>query len=118
MVMTGRQIIETLEIGVNGHHAIFQVSGLKFVYDSRKPIGERVQEVSTADGTPIDPEGRYTLVTNSFLAAGGGEYVIFKSGENITDSFHYLRNIIAEYITKHSPIVGRIEGRIVDIGRR
>ncbi|MBE0432930.1 5'-nucleotidase C-terminal domain-containing protein [candidate division WOR-3 bacterium] len=118
MEMTGRQIIEALEVGVNGHHAIFQVSGLKFVYDSRKSIGERVQQVVMEDGSPMDPQGRYTLVTNSFLAAGGGEYVIFKSGENITDSFHYLRNIIAEYVKKHSPIVGRVEGRIIDVARR
>ena len=118
MAMTGRQIIDVLEVGVNGHHAIFQVSGIRYVYDSRKPIGERVQEVFLADGTPIDPEGRYTLVTNSFLAAGGGEYVVFKSGANITDTFHYLRNMIAEYVKKHSPIEGRVEGRIIDVARR
>ncbi len=118
MDMTGRQVVEMLEVGVNGHHAIFQVSGLKFTYDSKRPIGSRVIEVTLEDGTPIDPEARYSLVTNSFLAAGGGDYVIFKSAENIDDSFHYLRNIIAEYIKKHSPIEGRVEGRIIDLARR
>jgi len=118
MELTGSQVIEAIEIGVNGHHAIFQVSGLKFKYDSKKPIGSRVLEVRLEDGSPIDPQLRYSVVTNSFLAAGGGEYVIFKSGENIQDSFHYLRNIIAEYVQRHSPIEGRIEGRIIDAARR
>jgi len=118
MEMSGKNIIEALEIGVNGHHAIFQVSGLRFSYDSKKPIGSRILEVSLVDGTPIEPEEKYSLVTNSFLAAGGGEYAIFKSGGNIQDSFHYLRSLIAEYVKKHSPIKGRIEGRIIDVARK
>jgi 2',3'-cyclic-nucleotide 2'-phosphodiesterase (5'-nucleotidase family) len=118
MEMTGEQIIEALEIGVNGHHAIFQVAGLKYVYDSGKPIGSRMLEVTTMDGTPIDRSAEYTLVTNSFLAAGGGEYVIFKQGRNVQDSFHYLRNIIAEYVKKHTPIDTQIEGRIINRARR
>ncbi|MDH4210058.1 MAG: 5'-nucleotidase C-terminal domain-containing protein [candidate division WOR-3 bacterium] len=118
MEMTGRNIIEALEIGVNGHHAIFQVSGLRFRYDSKKPLGSRILEVSLRDGIPIDPDKKYSLVTNSFLAAGGGEYVIFKSGDNIQDSFHYLRSIIADYVKKHTPIKGRIEGRIIDVARK
>ena len=116
--MTGQQILDALEIGVNGHHAIFQVSGLRFKYDSKKPIGSRLIDATLADGTPIDKTKYYTLVTNSFLAAGGGEYTIFKEGRNAQDSFHYLRNIIVEYVKKHSPIDMGIEGRIIDVARR
>lgn len=118
MELTGRDITEALEIGVNGHHAIFQVSGLEFKYDSKKPIGSRILEVRLDDGTPIQAQSTYSLATNSFLAAGGGEYVIFKSGDNIQDTFVYLRNIIADYVKKHSPIQGRIEGRIIDVARK
>jgi 2',3'-cyclic-nucleotide 2'-phosphodiesterase (5'-nucleotidase family) len=118
MEMTGQQIFDALEIGVNGHHAIFQVSGLKFRYDSEKPIGSRLLAATLADGTPIDTSKYYSLVTNSFLAAGGGEYTIFKEGRNAQDSFTYLRNIIVEYVKKHSPIDKGIEGRIIDVARR
>ncbi|UCG31422.1 MAG: 5'-nucleotidase C-terminal domain-containing protein [candidate division WOR-3 bacterium] len=118
MEMKGLDIIEALEIGVNGHHAIFQVSGLKFKYDSKKPIGSRILEVYLDNGVPIDSDEMYSLVTNSFLAAGGGEYVIFKSGQNVQDSFHYLRNIIADHVKKHTPLKGRIEGRIVDVAQK
>jgi hypothetical protein len=58
------------------------------------------------------------VVTNSFLAAGGGEYTVFKDSRNIQDSFHYLRNVIAEYVKKHSPVRKTIEGRIVDVARK
>jgi 5'-nucleotidase/UDP-sugar diphosphatase len=118
MEMTGQQIIDALEIGVNGHHAIFQVSGLKLSYNTKNPIGERVLKVTLPMGQPIDPQEYYTVVTNSFLAAGGGDYAIFKEARNIQYSFHYLRNLIAEYIKKHSPIEKTIEGRIIDVARR
>jgi 5'-nucleotidase/UDP-sugar diphosphatase len=118
MEMTGAKIIEALEIGVNGHHAIFQLSGLRLKYDTRKPIGSRVLEVTLSDGSPIEMEKYYTVVTNSFLAAGGGEYTVFKDSRNIQDSFHYLRNVIAEYVKKHSPVRKTIEGRIVDVARK
>lgn len=117
MKMSGEQMKKVLEVGVNGHHAIFQVSGLKFKYDSRRPINERVIEIMQTNGQPFDFSREYLLVTNSFLAAGGGDYAIFKEGREITETFTYLRHIIAEYIKRHSPIEGRIEGRIVDIAR-
>jgi 2',3'-cyclic-nucleotide 2'-phosphodiesterase (5'-nucleotidase family) len=118
MEMTGQQVIQALEIGVNGHHAIFQISGLRLKYNTKEPIGSRVLQVTLSDGTRIEPNEFYKVVTNSFLAAGGGEYTIFKEAINVQDSFHYLRNIIAEYVKKHSPIDKRIEGRIIDVARQ
>lgn len=116
--MTGKLLIDVLEVGFNGHHAIFQISGIKIKCNSKNPIGERILEVVTDDGIAIGPEKEYTVVTNSYLAAGGGEYVVFKRATDIKDTFHYLRNIIAEYVKKHSPIEMRIQERIVDVAHR
>jgi len=118
MKMSGKVLLEALEVGFNGHHAIFQVSGIKIKYNSRKPIGQRVIEVVTLNGLPIDTLKEYRVVTNSFLAAGGGEYVVFKKANDIQDTNTYLRNIIAEYVKQHSPIEKEIEGRIIDLSRK
>lgn len=118
MKMTGEQIIKVLEVGVNGHHAIFQVSGIKFKYNSKKPVNERILEVKLANGEPLKNDAEYLIVTNSFLAAGGGDYVVFKEGKEIQETLTYLRNVIAEYIKKHSPVSKNIEGRIVDVARK
>lgn len=118
MKMNGRQIQEVLEVGFNGHHAIFQISGIKLKYNSKNPIGKRILEVVTEDNAALDSMQEYTLVTNSFLAAGGGEYVVFKGGKDIQNTFYYLRNIIVEYVKKHSPIEMHIEGRIVDVAHK
>lgn len=116
--MAGEQIKKVLEVGVNGRHAIFQVSGIKFKYNSKKPVGERVIEVRLSDGSLLKSEKEYMLVTNSFLAGGGGDYVIFKEGKEIQATFTYLRNIIADYIRKHSPVDKDVEGRIIDVSRK
>ncbi len=117
MNMTGEVLLEVLEVGYNGHHAIFQVSGIKLKYNSKKPIGQRIIDVVTQDGAEIDPNKVYRVVTNSYLAAGGGEYAVFKKASDTEDTFHYMRNIIAEYMKKHSPIEAPIQGRIIDVSR-
>ena len=114
MNMKGKVLLEALEVGYNGHHAIFQVSGIKLRYDSKKPIGQRIVDVVTTNGAKIDHNKVYRVVTNSYLAAGGGEYVIFKEATDIEDTFLYMRSVIAEYVKKHSPIQSLIEGRIID----
>jgi len=114
MKMTGKQVLEMLEVSVNGHHAIFQVSGLKMIYDKAKPIGSRILSVMIGE-EPLDSLRSYKVVTNSYLAAGFGEYGIFQKGTDIEDSYLPLRDIIAEYIQKHSPVDAKVEGRIVSV---
>ncbi len=112
MTMTGKQVWEMLEVSVIGYHAIFQVSGLKMVYDLKKPPKQRVLSVEVG-GIPIDTNKVYKIVTNNFLAAGGGAYGIFKEGKDVEDTYTMIRNIMAEYIKKHSPIDVKVEGRII-----
>ena len=61
MTMTGKQLQDVLEVSVNGHHAIFQVSGMKMTYDPRQPIGKRVLSAEIG-GKPIEPEKEYRVV--------------------------------------------------------
>jgi 2',3'-cyclic-nucleotide 2'-phosphodiesterase (5'-nucleotidase family) len=109
---TGAQVREMLEVSVNGHHAIFQVSGLRMTYSPRAPIGQRVKAV-TVGGEPLDPEKVYRVATNSFLASGTGEYGIFTRGTDIEDSYMPLRDVMVAHIRANSPLDVRIEGRIV-----
>ncbi len=112
MIMTGRQVWEMLEISVIGYHAIFQVSGLKMIYNPHAPPKHRLISVEI-DGKPIDFDKEYKVVTNNFLAAGGGAYGIFKEAKEVEDTYKLIRDILAEYIKKHSPIDYKIEGRII-----
>lgn len=115
MKLSGRQLREIFEVSINGHHAIFQVSGLKVKYDSDRPALGRIAEIIMDSGSPLADDKAYRVATNSYLAAGAGEYRIFREGKDIEDSYTFLRDIIAGYIRKHSPILKGVEGRIVDI---
>ncbi len=113
---TGRQVREICEVSVNGHHAIFQVSGIKMTYTLRRPIGERVLAI-LVNGEPLDSNRVYTVATNSYLAAGSGDYRVFAEGDSLEDSFLPLRDCIVNFIRRHSPVDARVEGRIELIDR-
>ena len=79
-VVTGANLWKALENGVGGNYPgdgrFPQVSGLKFSFDSSKPIGSRIVEVTKLDGTAIAKDSKeYTLTTLDFLIYGGDGYL-------------------------------------------
>ena len=71
MTVTGAELIRVLEnITQNDDHGAPCVSGMS--YKAIWPKGAdrmRITSACLADGTPINPEGRYTLAINSYLCA-------------------------------------------------
>jgi len=79
-VVTGANLWKALENGVGGNYPADgrfpQVSGLKFSFDSSKPIGSRIVEVTKLDGTAIAKDSKeYTLTTLDYIIYGGDGYV-------------------------------------------
>ena len=50
------------------------LSGVKFKFDSTREPGDRITELTDANGVPIDPDKKYTLATNDFVAGGKDGY--------------------------------------------
>ena len=70
--MTGKELIALLEsIPGSDHHGAPCVSGM--TYKAIKPAAElkpmRITEAKLANGSPIDPEARYTVAYNSYIAS-------------------------------------------------
>ncbi len=59
--------------------------GLQYTYDPTAAQGSRITTI-TLDGVPIDLAASYTVAANSFLAAGGDNFVTFKEGTNKRDT--------------------------------
>ncbi|WP_298740595.1 choice-of-anchor I family protein [uncultured Microbacterium sp.] len=59
--------------------------GFAYTFDPTAPRGERIVSM-TLDGTPITSTDAFTVVTNSFLAAGGDNFVTFAEGTERTDT--------------------------------
>jgi 2',3'-cyclic-nucleotide 2'-phosphodiesterase (5'-nucleotidase family) len=74
-------------------------------------VGERVVNVEV-NGEPLDRDKSYTVVTNDFLAAGGDKVLALKEGKIIAYG-DTLRDALAEYLKKHSPVSPKVEGRII-----
>lgn len=79
-VVTGVNLWKALENGVGGNYPADgrfpQVSGLKFTFDSSKPLGARIVTVTDNAGKPIDKDNtEYTLTTLDFLIYGGDGYL-------------------------------------------
>ena len=79
-VVSGANLWKALENGVGGNYPADgrfpQVSGLKFTFDSSKPLGSRIVTVTKLDGTPIAKDAtEYTLTTLDYMIYGGDGYV-------------------------------------------
>jgi len=106
--LTGRQVLAVLEHGLSGsRYGAIQFSGLRVKYDPSRPAGQRVLEVVTAGGEPLDPGQTYLVATNDFLMGGGDEYAMFGEGRNPRNLGIQLRDVLAEKVRK---------ARIVDFG--
>ena len=77
--------------------------GIQYVIDVRKPIGERITEV-TYKGRPLDSNSNYEVVMNSYRATGAGNFPYFAECPVLKDIQTDMTELIANYFRKN-PIV-------------
>lgn len=114
MDMTGRQIYELLnqqwQAGLT-QPRMLQVSGLSYTWDGTLPPGSRIVGIRR-NNSPIDPSAVYTVVVNSFLAAGGDNFREFTLGSNQTPATSDL-DALVDYIKKlPQPFSAHVSDRI------
>ncbi len=110
MTLTGDQLWYVCEYSVNGYHAAYQVSGLKMIFDLTKPRFRRVKAVFV-NGKPLDRKKVYKIATTNYLA----QRSCFIPARNIVNTGIKVRDAVAEYIKKHSPIYPDYEARIINM---
>lgn len=89
---TGAQLRALLEqpfAGVTsaaGRKTILMPSkGFAYSYDLSRPDGHKIV-AATLDGKPIDPEARYRITVNNFLASGGDNLTVLTQGVDTVDA--------------------------------
>jgi 5'-nucleotidase len=111
MDLTGAQIVRALEQQwSSGLTHFLEVSGLEYAWDSRKPVGGRVERV-TILGAPLATEGRYRVVVNSFLASGGNGFSVFTEGQNRRVGAVDL-DALVRHLSTNPLFDARVQGRI------
>lgn len=78
VTLTGRQLREVAEASIAADGPDAHVSGMTITYDASKPAGKRVRDIRLANGKRPKDNERYTLATNSFLAAGQSGYTMLR----------------------------------------
>ena len=79
MALTGKEVKAFLEYAYEMKSPIYNFdSGAGIIYEvtDKNPIGQRINIISMADGTPFDMEKTYNVVMNSYRSMGGGNHLI------------------------------------------
>ena len=117
--ISGADLRTALEEGVSAVEDVAgrfpQVSGLRFVFDPRRPKGNRVLDVLIG-GKPLDPSAIYKLATNEYMMAGGDGYASLKRGRPLVDASGgaLMAGIVIDYIAARGTVSPAVEGRIVE----
>jgi len=82
--VTGDALRAALENGLSQHERTAgrfpQVSGLRYAFDPKRPVGSRLTSV-TIGGRPLDPAARYSVATFECLMGGGDGYTMLQQAK-------------------------------------
>ncbi len=85
MKLSGADVKANIEHGImNEDIGWIQISGVRVTYNSKAEAGNRITSMVLEDGTPIEMDKYYTVVTNDFMFTGGDLY----NFENAIDGFN------------------------------
>lgn len=118
MKLTGAQIKNILENGASLKMGMVQVSGLRFKYDTSKPVGSRVFDITDTTGKALDMNKSYTIAVNDYLASGGDDYADFTKGTDVVNTGVMERDFVIqslESLTKNgSALTLKADNRVTE----
>jgi 2',3'-cyclic-nucleotide 2'-phosphodiesterase (5'-nucleotidase family) len=110
MELKGSDIKKNIENGIaNATIGWVQFSGMKVYYDINKPAGDRISAMYLMDGTKMELDKYYSVVTNDFMEQGGDGYD-FKAGRNKVDTGLPIREALVEKLKAL-----KAEGKILSV---
>ena len=118
--VTGAELLEALEASTyctpQAIGGFPQVAGMKFTIDTGKEYDAKAETypgstyygpasinrvtINEINGKPFDPEAKYAVITNNFLAGGGDTYYAFAAATSQFDTGHTLDAVVMDYITE------------------
>ena len=112
--LSGKEVTEMFEHSAGLTNAVLQVSrGIVMEYDPKKETGKRLTKLEL-NGQKIDPDKKYRVATNEFLANGGDGFTQFLSGTERTDINGYMMySAIMDYLRYKKTVSPKLEGRVI-----
>lgn len=110
MDLKGSDILKAVEHGIDLPTAGYgSFSGLVVEYDPALTYGSKVTKITLADGSPLDLDKTYKVVTNDFMVTGGDGYD-FSGATNVVDTFIPIRDMLIDKVKEEV----NIEAEAVD----
>lgn len=98
MELKGSDLKKAVENGIlNTNVGWVQLSGVKVYYDPKALAGSRITSMRLPDGTKVEDNKYYTVVTNDFMATGGDGYD-FKGAVKVVDTGVPIRDALVNEI--------------------
>ena len=100
MKLSGADVKANIEHGImNDDIGWVAISGVKVVYNPEAEAGNRITSMVLEDGTPIEMDKYYTVVTNDFMFTGGDNYN-FENSKDGLNTFIPIRDALMEAVEK------------------
>jgi len=87
-------------------------AGLHYSWSASAPVGAKVSAI-TVDGQPVQPEARYRVTVNNFLAGGGDGFTELRGGTEVTGGGVDL-DAFTRYLGAHPNLAPPASDRIVN----
>ncbi|MDQ6634535.1 MAG: 5'-nucleotidase C-terminal domain-containing protein [Gemmatimonadota bacterium] len=114
--VTGSSLRDYLERLVARKPSV-HLSGVVVTYDSTAAEGARISSVRLANGSALDPDGRYTMVLNDFLATGGEGLALGKRAlKSEVLAEEDLEALVAYLRARPQPVQAPADARFVATG--
>ncbi|WEK54612.1 MAG: bifunctional UDP-sugar hydrolase/5'-nucleotidase [Candidatus Cohnella colombiensis] len=102
--LTGRLQVSDSYMWPKPQHFNYDMwEGIEYELDISKPVGQRVVKLLQR-GAPLNPEGTYEVVMNSYRAGGGGNFDMIKGKPVIREIPTDMTEILADYIMRRGMI--------------
>ncbi|HPJ01504.1 MAG TPA: bifunctional UDP-sugar hydrolase/5'-nucleotidase [Candidatus Limiplasma sp.] len=85
------------------HYNYDYFAGIAYTFDLRKPIGERVVNL-TYQGSPVTPDNSFSLVMNNYRATGAGGFDCYLPCPREKEIQTEVSELILNYLSEHTPI--------------
>jgi 5'-nucleotidase/UDP-sugar diphosphatase len=114
LVLTGKQVQQTLDYGAAMNKEMVQTSGVSFSYARHSPEGQRVSKI-LIDGKPLKPDAKYTLETIDFLIKGGDGYTALAQARRQELTKTLLRDVLRGCVEKTRLVEAPTAGRMISL---
>jgi len=100
MKLSGADVKANIEHGImNDDIGWVQIAGARVTYNPGAEAGNRITSMVLEDGTPIEMDKYYTVVTNDFMFTGGDNYN-FENAKDGLNTFIPIRDAMMDAVEK------------------